>query len=67
MVSGFQALDSSVFPASAVQRVQPPLCWLDISVWIAQTKYILVTENVCVYYCLCIDGTFEHFHKAIRA
>ena len=27
----------------------------------------IVTENFCVcLYCVCIDGTFEHFSKAIR-
>ena len=30
-------------------------------------KYILVTENFCVCYCVCIDGTFEHFSKTIQA
>ena len=29
-------------------------------------KYILVTETFCVYYCVCIDGTFKNnFSKAI--
>ena len=27
------------------------------------TLCILVSENFCVYYCVCIDGTFEHLAR----
>ena len=32
-------------------------------------KYILVTENFCVYYCVCIEGIFKHqgHYKSIIA
>ena len=53
--------------------VQPPFCLLYIPVgampkwnFHVSIPYILDTENFCIYYCVCIDGIFEHSSKAIR-
>ena len=37
-------------------------CWCQVQnvIFRFPLKYILVTENFCVYYCVCIEGILKH-------